>query len=269
MALPDFLIVGAMKAGTTTLYRDLMLHPDIFMPEHKEPETLVHQTDRESIMREYQILFPRSAARKIKGEASTAYTKRPQFEGVAERAHMLTGGHLRIIYMRRDPIERIVSHYKHWVQQKRIAVPISEAIRDYPELMHYSRYDWQIEPWKIAFGNEAVLEINLAEYSAARKAHVSKALTHIGANPDRMPAIDESMIANSEIEMKHIDSKIVDFFIRSHFFSRRIKPHVPRSWRERGRRALLPKPKVVDASLSEADVAFIENALLSNTTGFA
>ena len=37
---PDFLIVGAMKAGTTTLYHDLSEHPDIFLPVLKEPEVL-------------------------------------------------------------------------------------------------------------------------------------------------------------------------------------------------------------------------------------
>ena len=43
--LPDFLIIGAMKAGTTTLYRDLELHPQIFLPQEKEPETLVSLGD--------------------------------------------------------------------------------------------------------------------------------------------------------------------------------------------------------------------------------
>ncbi len=39
--IPRFLIIGAMKAGTTTLYRDLLEHPGIHMPLQKEPETLV------------------------------------------------------------------------------------------------------------------------------------------------------------------------------------------------------------------------------------
>ena len=38
--LPDFLIIGAMKSGTTSLYADLKTHPSIFLPEDKEPSCL-------------------------------------------------------------------------------------------------------------------------------------------------------------------------------------------------------------------------------------
>ena len=51
---PHFLIVGAMKAGTTTLYRDLVLHPDIFMPTVKEPEILIKHGTRDSIAKAYE-----------------------------------------------------------------------------------------------------------------------------------------------------------------------------------------------------------------------
>ena len=109
--LPDFLIVGAMKSGTTTLYRDLILHPDVFMPEDKEPETLANSSDPDQIRREYRTLFPRLAEGLVKGEASTAYTKRPDFEGVAERAREVLGPGLKVVYMRRDPVERLVVVY--------------------------------------------------------------------------------------------------------------------------------------------------------------
>lgn len=41
MAACDFLIIGAMKAGTTSIFNDLVQHPKIFMPEQKEPELLL------------------------------------------------------------------------------------------------------------------------------------------------------------------------------------------------------------------------------------
>ena len=57
MARPDFLIVGAMKAGTTTLHQDLRSHPGIFLPVLKEPETLARLDDMGDIGREYDVLF--------------------------------------------------------------------------------------------------------------------------------------------------------------------------------------------------------------------
>lgn len=87
MRRPDFLIIGAMKAGTTTLYRDLVDHPNIFLPEQKEPNTLVmYGSDMRRIIDDYASLFARSPQDAICGEASTAYTKRPDNEGVAARA---------------------------------------------------------------------------------------------------------------------------------------------------------------------------------------
>jgi len=265
MSVPDFLIVGAMKAGTTTLYQDLIRHPDVFMPEHKEPKTLVRFGDRAAALREYKVLFPGSADRMIKGEASTAYTKRPDFEDIAECAHAVIGAGLRIVYMRRDPVERIVSHYKHWVQRKKIDAPIGQALRDHPELIDYSRYDWQIEPWKRRFGEGAVLEIDLADYAANRISVVEKVLAHIGADPARLPPLEVTFVANSAREMKHIDNKLLDSFIRSRFYGRRVKPLIPRSWREWARRTFLPKPAEIDVRLTDADLAFIASRLESTT----
>ena len=92
MQIPDFLIVGAMKAGTTTLYRDLSGHPGIYLPEEKEPETLVRfGNDEAAILRDYKSLLGRSPKGALTGEASTVYTKRPLHEGVAERAWRICG----------------------------------------------------------------------------------------------------------------------------------------------------------------------------------
>src|SRR5262245_34426917 len=86
-SFPDFLIVGAMKAGTTSLHRDLNLHPQIFLPEEKEPEGLCHDRVLSARgRRRYARLFRPSRAGQMRGEASTAYTKLPEWQGVPARA---------------------------------------------------------------------------------------------------------------------------------------------------------------------------------------
>lgn len=260
MTAPDFLIVGAMKAGTTTLYRDLDLHPDIAMPEQKEPETLLKWRQGGNILRDYGDLFAKAGAGTFKGEASTAYTKRPHCEGVAQRARALNSS-LKVIYLRRDPIARIVSHYTHECQHGRITLPISEALREHADLIGFSRYEWQIAPWMEALGEAAVLELDLEDYSADRAGTVTRVLEHIGADPERMPPPDPSLVANSNREQKHMDSPLLDALIRSNLYQRRIKPRLRRKWRELARRTILPEPEPIDATLSDGDRAYIAREL--------
>ena len=95
MTRPDFLVIGAMKCGTTSLYRYLRAHPQIQMAEPKElhffsePEVWARGWDW------YEQRFPvREAATVAVGEASTSYTKYPQYPNVAELRSQLAGmGH--------------------------------------------------------------------------------------------------------------------------------------------------------------------------------
>ena len=259
MARPDFLIVGAMKAGTTTLYRDLVLHSQVFMPEQKEPSTLVRFGSLSGIEQDYDALFAKAAPGQLKGEASTDYTKRPVHEGVAERAHALTGGHLRIVYIRRDPVERIVSHWKHERQLDHTDLPLGEALRRLPDLIAFSRYDWQIAPWKAAFGADAVLELDLADYSADRTGWAKRVLAHIGADPELLPLLDEGLVANSYGEQKLMRIRLLAGFIGSRLYQRTLKPLLPRGLRERGRRLGLPLLPTGNPGLG--DLACIAGAL--------
>ena len=80
MQLPNFFIVGAAKAGTTSLWRYLLQHPDIFMPSdilYKEP---AYFSDIKGIrnLHEYAALFSAANTEKMIGEASTAYLTSPE-----------------------------------------------------------------------------------------------------------------------------------------------------------------------------------------------
>ena len=134
MALPNFLIIGAQKAGTTTLYHLLRGHPAIFMPEVKEPgffirgfpdpvrfQTLRRPDDGRtattigsrgaawSTLEEYAALFEPGAELPLRGEASTPYLPSPY---AARRiAEVLPD--IRLIVLLRDPVERAFSAYTY------------------------------------------------------------------------------------------------------------------------------------------------------------
>lgn len=253
---PDFLIVGAMKAGTTTLYRDLCLHPEIYMPAEKEPETLVRLGgDLARIADDYRSLFRFAPPNAVKGEASTAYTKRPMHEGVAQRALQICGPDLRIVYLRRDPVKRIVSHYKHAVGLGETDLPFEEAVEQDPLYVDISRYDWQIEPWLEAFGETAVLQLQFEDYIRDRRSVARKVCAHLGADPERLPPVDEDAAFNASDDKPVARSGLGRAIVASRFYQRIAKPFVPASLRDRARDALLPKARPSEVNLTSEFLA--------------
>jgi len=229
--LPHFLIIGAMKAGTTTLYRDLMSHPDVFMPEDKEPRTLIKfGDDLEAAKRDYRSLFRAAKLGQILGEATTSYTKRPDFEGIAERALKCCGLETKIIYLYRDPIERIISHYKHEFGNGIVNEQINEAVLKYPRYANYSRYEWQLEPWLECFGNSNVLALDFEEFIKDRRKIIREICTFIGADPDRLPDLKFDRAFNSS-EEKLVLEGAWRKLVKSRFYQRNLKPLAPRAFR--------------------------------------
>jgi hypothetical protein len=107
---PDFLIVGAGRAGTTTLYRWLRRHPGVFMPDDKEPGYFVHDHGVNDLAA-YERLFAPAGAR-LKGEASTLYLTCPESAAWIRREL----GDIPIFILLRDPVARCFSMYV-WMYQ--------------------------------------------------------------------------------------------------------------------------------------------------------
>ena len=141
MRLPTFLIIGAMKAGTTTLYNDLKRQAFIFLPDCKEPNALIDdQILTRSGQIRYSSLFRHARDDQICGEASTAYAKLPHHRNAASRARQILGSNLRVIYIVRDPVLRLVSHYRHDWSLGLIKSDLRTALDEYPDLISFSCY---------------------------------------------------------------------------------------------------------------------------------
>src|SRR5262245_27376624 len=116
MALPTFFIIGAPKAGTTSLHHYLDGHPRIQMSSVKEPRFfsvpasgIPEPPDTVNCRDEYEKLFDPAVA--VRGESSTDYATHPRHQGAPERIRELVPD-ARFVYMVRDPVERSVSHYR-------------------------------------------------------------------------------------------------------------------------------------------------------------
>ena len=145
--LPNFIIVGAEKAGTTTLAGMLTEHPEVFMCDPKEPRFFTHHNwDRG--LHWYERLFNGADGYKAVGEASPAYTWAPESIEAPKRIYECLGD-IRYLYIVRHPVERMISHYRHalycrWIPD---GTSFEAALELRRGLKDCSRYFYQIEQY--------------------------------------------------------------------------------------------------------------------------
>lgn len=179
MSLPDFLIIGAMKCGTTTLQAQLAAQDGVFMTTPKEPNFFSDDAVFARGLDWYRDLFRPARPGDRKGEASTHYTKLPTHPRTLERLRPLCPS-LRLVYMIRNPLDRAVSHYIHeWSEGRMGGDPAAEFAR-HPEMADYGRYGFQIAPWIEAYGRDAVLLTSLEQLKADPQGELTRVARHVG-----------------------------------------------------------------------------------------
>jgi hypothetical protein len=135
--LPTFFIVGAAKAGTTSLYHYLNQHPDVYMSPNKEPHWFsrvrpVPGQDSRPVAseEEYLELFNEWNGESAIGEASPSYL----WDEEAPYRIKEAVPHAKIIAILRDPVERAYSHYLMQVREGKEDLPFMAALQqDYHE----------------------------------------------------------------------------------------------------------------------------------------
>jgi hypothetical protein len=173
-----------MKSGTTSLCRDLALHPRIGFPAGKEPEGLAFDDVLAGAGREaYLAPFRRAREGMVCGDASMRYTFRPHFEGCAGRAREVLGDDPRIVYLVREPVARALSHHYHDYAHGTCGPDVDAEMRRLPFFIDASRYAFQIEPWIETFGRERVLIARFEDYVADRRRVTAEVSRFIGVEP--------------------------------------------------------------------------------------
>lgn len=178
--LPDFLIIGAMKSGTTTLQVQLAAQPGIFMTTPKEPNFFSDDAVYARGLAWYGSLFDCAAPGDLKGEASTHYTKIPTYpKTVTRMAGVLQAP--RLVYVIRDPVERALSQYLHEWSRGSAGHDVAAAFDATPEFIDYSRYPMQLAPYLDRFGRDSLLLTSLEQLGADPEGELARIGVHIGA----------------------------------------------------------------------------------------
>jgi hypothetical protein len=182
-ALPNLIVIGGLKCGTTSLHHYLNLHPQVAMSRPKELNFFVTELNWELGPEWYVSHFDREAP--VRGETSPHYTNLPRFDGVPERMHDVLGAQARIIYMVRDPIDRMLSHYLHNVGGGYETRPLSEALSN-PDSAYVerSRYAMQLQPYLQSFDRAHVLVVANEELAGEREATMRRVFGFAGVTDD-------------------------------------------------------------------------------------
>ena len=260
LRLPQLLMIGAMKCGTTGVFFDLCRHPGMFLPENKEPHALrLDKVLTPDGLREYAACYERARPDQILCDASTGYSKRPDFPGVVERALQVLPEGFRVIYVVRDPVARIVSHHFHEYIEGRVSADIDEVVRNDPRFLNYSRYGYQLEPWMEAIGPDRIRIVRFEDYTAHRRGTIEQLCEFVGLDPSQLGTIDTTV--HNRNDGKPIINSFWRRFQGSAFYRLGVRPLVSLRLRAVLQKLILPKAPSRPPAPPEETVAWIRAQL--------
>jgi hypothetical protein len=207
MPLPSFFVIGAAKAGTTSLHSYLDQHPEIQMSANKEPRFFAGPAngipfppDRVWGREEYELLF--DPAFEVRGEASTDYAAHPRRQGAPERIRELVP-EAKFVYLVRDPIARTISHFKMAVALMGERRSLEQALGDLSDhrspYIASSLYGSQLENYLRHFPQERILVLDQAELRADRPATMARTFAFLGVEERaEVPGLDDELLSSGE-----------------------------------------------------------------------
>lgn len=192
---PDAYLIGAQKAGTTTLAYLLDQHPSITVAQPKEPHYFTE--NRNKGLDWYKQRFP-GPAQNVHLDASTSYSmaslggvslikarRREDFEGVPNRVRSVSPN-ARFVYLLRDPVERTYSSYWHNVRmglEKRDFIP---AVRSDSFYLDVSDYRGQLLRWLDSFPLSSFLFVLFEDLKDDPEQTAKRCCDFLGAEPDAL-----------------------------------------------------------------------------------
>jgi hypothetical protein len=181
-AMPNLIIIGGLKCGTTSIHHYLGLHPDINMSKPKELNFFVQELNWDLGLPWYMGRFDSRSV--VRGESSPHYTNQPRYTGVAGRIHDNLPD-AKLLYMVRDPISRILSHWRHATGAGYEKRPMEDVLsRDDQTYVTRSMYWMQLQPYLELFPREQIQVIAQEELQSDRDGTMRRAFEFAGVDPD-------------------------------------------------------------------------------------
>jgi hypothetical protein len=181
LTLPNLIVIGAQKCGTSGLHYYLSLHPEVSMSEPKELNFFIEERNYPRGLEWYSRHFDPTA--RCRGESSPNYTAYPQHVGVPERM-AATVPDARLVYIVRDPIERITAHWVHNYAKRREKGDLRETLL-HPNTSYVSRsrYFMQLQRFLEFYPDEQVLVLDQRDLRDERMPTLRRLFEFAGVDP--------------------------------------------------------------------------------------
>ena len=255
--LPNFLVVGAEKCGTTSLYQYLKQHPDIYLPAKKELhyftydhiEKIAEDPGGQYVLNhacatreEYETYYRETDAHVAIGEISPSYF---YFSQISERIESELENP-KIIIMLRNPIHKAHSQYMHLVRDNREHLPFFDALMaerqrieaGWGPLWRYTEsclYSARVAKYIEVFGEDRIKIGLFEELSKDPQTFVKDLFEFLGVAPDR--AIDTSRAYNESGRPR--SRLLANFLAKPNPVTAAARRWVPEELRDRVKHAVL------------------------------
>ncbi|MBL0921383.1 MAG: sulfotransferase [Phycisphaerales bacterium] len=200
--LPNFLVIGAQKSATSSVCDILSMHPQCFMTEPKEPYFFSHDEVYAKGWDWYLSLFAGASApgKKAIGEGSTTYTQQWLYPRAVDRIREHVPG-ARLIYIAREPLSRIESHYLHLASKGgREMREFNDAVRNYPAYIDNSLYTKQIDLYRHAgWPDERILVLFFEDFKHDTGGQMQRVYRFLG--------VDESFTTPPGWKAQHVSAE--------------------------------------------------------------
>jgi len=272
MVDPNFLVIGAQKCGTSWLLEMLRQHPDVFTPSRKELDFFNRPSNYNRGIEWYQNQFAGYQGEKAIGEFTPNYLwvsssdEKELPSGRIWNAHELVHKHypdMKLIVSLRDPVQRAISGYHHFIRSRRIA-PSSRIVKVGHQygIIDMGFYHSQLREWFKLFTPDQFLILIFENDIVHNPEHTMRRVY-------RFLKVDEQFKPANAEKKYHARPGYFYHYLRYYFpkFTRKLASHAP-SLTTVLQKIDFPKIKVTDEEIEElAGIYADENRRLETLLG--
>lgn len=209
---PNFLVVGAAKAGTSWLHYCLNAHPEIFVPKVKELHFFSYPYVYQKGNEWYESFFDSASSETVIGEVCPSYIS---FPNVPERIHQYNPN-MKLIFVLRNPIQRAYSHYCMGMKQGKLDFDIDSHLNHESNYVQLGLYYQQITRFLQYFSLDHLKIITFDELKTTPQATLKEIYTYLNVNSDFSPS-------ESVLKPKNVSSSLPKFPILYKFLKEKEK----------------------------------------------
>jgi len=259
MIIPNFLIIGAQKSGTTSLYFYLRQHPDIFMYPDKEIHYFTYMQDCSSeyhiSLVEYQRLFSNVKGQKAVGEASPSYI----YSKAAPERIKAYNPDMRLIAVLRNPIDRAYSNYLHALRRglepledfyQALQAEEERIQQGWSFMFHYVAkgcYSDQLKRYYQHFDKSQLKILLLEDLRKASSSTIKGIYQFLQVDENFMPDLDSKHNTAGIAKNKQL-GKILNSLQNSRAINEAAKKLIPYSLREKFKQQIYTQPPMPEVA---------------------